>query len=877
MLQFRAAGRFQIFGRHVIGTHALHRTHHHFHSPTTVSTPTRPLYAMSHKRNISLKPHDLWGTLQEDKVTQNGGSKSDSSAPVANASKRPSSPTQSKKLPSRPKEMSTQAASKGGAPKALPDFIVERNQFFEQLWKDNEEQVKSRDKPEIKIELTTEGQSKTAIEGRAWETTPGHLLKHVPKERAAQIVVAKVDGELWDLDRPLTKDSKVSYLVFSDPDGRDVFWHSSAHVLGECAEHEYGCRLSHGPPTAMGFFYDMALEPGVAVKESEWSSLESKAKKFVKDKQPFQRLEVSKEDLRKMFGYSKYKMHYIEKFVPDGTSSTVYRNGDLVDLCQGPHIQNTRKIEAFKIMKNSSAYFLGDQANDSLQRIHGVAFPSKQQLKDWEHFLEEAKKRDHQLIGKQQKLFMFSQLSPGSPFLLPHGTRIFNALQAMIRDQYWERGYQEVQTPNMYDVDLWKTSGHWQHYQDDMFRVIVKDDSAEPMPLADQKPSGAPIADLKNEDKDKGVFALKPMNCPGHCVMFKNEEHSYRDLPWRVGDFGVLHRNEASGALSGLTRVRKFQQDDTHIFCTPEQVESEIKALFDFMSWVYGLFGFPFKFKLSTRPEGFMGKISDWDVAEGQLKKALQDFRGDDWELNEGDGAFYGPKIDITISDALQREFQCATIQLDFQGPANFKLEYRTSEPSSADGSGKDAAAATSTAQEDKDPNAPGAGMARPVMIHRAIIGSFERFIAVLCEHFSGKWPFWLSPRQILVIPVMKAAEDYVHEIQALFTKARMYCDIDVSGNTLPKKIRNGQLNQYNFIFGKSQQIHPFPFSPPYSHHVPTAPSSYRCPNSMHTFFRKPQKADHANTTQSSAPKSKRAVPSTSAIVTTPPRRRWAS
>jgi threonyl-tRNA synthetase len=756
---------------------------------------------MSHKRNISLKPHDLWGTLKEDQAGENAaGTSESSSTPSTNNTKRPVSPNQSKKLPERPKQMSTQPAAKGGPPKGLPDFITERNQFFDQLWKDNEEQLKSKDKPDIKIEVTLEGQSKADFDGKAWETTPGHLLKHVPKDRASQVVVAKVNGELWDLDRPLTGDSKVSYLLFSDPEGRDVFWHSSAHVLGECAEHEYGCRLSHGPPTAMGFFYDMALEPGVAVKESEWSSLESRAKKFVKDKQPFQRLEVSKENLKKMFGYSKYKMHYIEKFIEDGESSTVYRNGDLVDLCQGPHIQNTRKIEAFKIMKNSSAYFLGDQNNDSLQRIHGVAFPNKNQLKDWENFLEEAKKRDHQLIGKQQKLFMFSQMSPGSPFLLPHGTRIFNALQQMLRDQYWERNYTEVQSPNMYDVELWKISGHWQHYQDDMFRVIVKDDTAEPMPLSDQKPSGAPIANPKNEDKDKGVFALKPMNCPGHCVMFKNEEHSYRDLPWRVADFGVLHRNEASGALSGLTRVRKFQQDDTHIFCTPDQVENEIKELFDFMTYVYGLFGFPFKFMLSTRPEGYMGKLEEWDAAEAQLKKALQDFRGDDWELNEGDGAFYGPKIDITISDALQREFQCATIQLDFQGPQNFKLEYRTSQDTAAEGA---------DAKASEDPNAPAVGMARPVMIHRAIVGSFERFIAVLCEHFAGKWPFWLSPRQVLVIPVMKGAEDYVFEIQKRFKDARMYCDVDVSGNTLQKKIRTGQLAQYNFIFGESHTPSP--------------------------------------------------------------------
>ncbi|KAJ4503083.1 threonyl-tRNA synthetase [Exophiala dermatitidis] len=763
---------------------------------------------MSHQKKVSLNPHDLWGVLKGASMTENGtaGGPTESSAPApeSQTSKRPTSPTSSKKIPNRPKNMSTKAAPEGAAksqaPASLPDFIVERNKLFDELKKKHDEELARKEKSPIQIKLVAAPGQETTIEGKAWETTPGQLLKNVPKERAGQIVVAKVDDKLWDLDRPLEKDSKVSYLTFDDPEGRDVFWHSSAHVLGECAEHEYGCRLSHGPPTAMGFFYDMALEPGRSVREAEWPSLENRAKKFAKEKQAFERLEVSKDDLRKMFGYSKYKMHYIEKFIPDGESSTVYRNGTLVDLCQGPHIQNTRKIESFKIMKNSSAYFLGDQNNDSLQRIHGVAFPSKQQLKEWEHFLEEAKKRDHQVIGQQQKLFMFNKLSPGSPFLLPHGTRIFNALQQMLREQYWERGYQEVQTPNMYDVELWKTSGHWQHYQDDMFRVVVKDDVAEPMPLADQKPDGKPVADLKEKDKDKGVFALKPMNCPGHCIMFRDEERSYRELPWRVADFGVLHRNEASGALSGLTRVRKFQQDDTHIFCTNEQVQSEIEGLFDFMQHVYGLFGFPFKFKLSTRPEGYMGTLAEWDAAEERLKQALQNFRGDDWELNEGDGAFYGPKIDITISDALKREYQCATIQLDFQGPQNFKLEYRTGESTEAVAASA-AAAEDKEKQQERDAKGLAPGMARPVMIHRAIIGSFERFIAILCEHFGGKWPFWLSPRQILVIPVMKAAEDYVREIQAIFHKARMYVDIDVSGNTLQKKIRSGQLAQYNFIF----------------------------------------------------------------------------
>ncbi|RMZ89072.1 hypothetical protein DV736_g3704, partial [Chaetothyriales sp. CBS 134916] len=751
-----------------------------------------------HQRNISegLRPHNLWGTLDSPNVASNHAPNGVLSDSPTKKIKSPLGSQQTKNLANRAKEMSSQAAAETHLPlKELPSFILERNALFDQLQKEHDQELAAREKPAISITLIPQAGQQKTVHGNAWQTTPGQLLKEVPKDRASHIVVAKVDGHVWDLDRPLEKDCQVSYLTFDDKEGREVFWHSSAHVLGECAEHEYGCRLSHGPPTAMGFFYDMALQPGEAVRESEWPSLENRAKKFAKDKQPFERLEVSKDNLRKLFGYSKYKMHYIEKFVPDGESSTVYRNGSLVDLCQGPHIQNTRKIEAFKIMKNSSAYFLGDQANDSLQRIHGVAFPTKQGLKDWEHFLEEAKKRDHQLIGKEQKLFAFSPLSPGSPFLLPHGTRIFNALQQMLRDQYWERGYQEVQSPNMYDVELWKISGHWQHYQDDMFRVMVKDDSAQPAPLSDKKPDGQPITHPADQDKDKGMFALKPMNCPGHCVMFKTEDRSYRELPWRVADFGVLHRNEASGALSGLTRCRKFQQDDTHIFCTPDQVESEIKALFDFMTYVYNLFGFPFKLNLSTRPDDYMGKLSEWDAAEAQLKRALQDFKGDDWEINEGDGAFYGPKIDVTIADALGREFQCATIQLDFQGPQNFGLEYRTGEV--VDGEKE----AEADKIKEKDPNAVTAGMARPVMIHRAIVGSFERFIAVLCEHFAGKWPFWLSPRQILVIPVMKAAEDYVREVQSIFHKAKMHVDIDVSGNTLQKKIRSGQLAQYNFIF----------------------------------------------------------------------------
>ncbi len=417
-------------------------------------------------------------------------------------------------------------------------------------------------------------------------------------------------------------------------------------------------------------------------------------------------------------------------------------------------------------------------------------------MTEHKRFLEEAAMRDHRKIGIDQELFFFDELSPGCVFLLPHGTLIFNALQKLLRSEYQKRDYQEVQSPNMYDVDLWKRSGHWQHYQDDMFGLEV----------------------------EKKKWALKPMNCPGHCIMFGHRERSYRELPLRMADFGVLHRNEASGALNGLTRVRKFQQDDTHIFCTQDQVcttihrswnrslmrhqiTQEIEGLFDLLKCIYGLFGFPFKLQLSTRPEKYMGDIATWDIAESKLKDALNAFTAagnGQWELNEGDGAFYGPKIDITISDALKREFQCATIQLDFQLPQNFELEYMTGESiskskESAPAEPKEADATTASSK----PKAPGPGRARPVMVHRAIIGSFERFMAILTEHFAGKWPFWLSPRQILVIPVTPVLNDYVEEVQKLLKAQKLLADIDISGNTMQKKIRTGQLQQYNFIFGK--------------------------------------------------------------------------
>lgn len=529
----------------------------------------------------------------------------------------------------------------------------------------------------------------------------------------------------------------------------------------------------------------MALPGGEAVLQTDFEPLEKIANKAIKEKQKFERLEMTKDQLLQMFAYNKYKQHIIQDKIPDGSKTTVYRNGPLIDLCRGPHVPHTGRITAFKVMKNSASYFLGDPQNDSLQRVYGVSFPDKKQLQEHLHFLEEAAKRDHRRIGREQELFFFHELSPGSCFFLPHGQIIYNTLQAFTRQEYWKRGYLEVTTPNMYNHRLWLTSGHWQHYKDDMFTF----------------------------DVEKEPWALKPMNCPGHMLTFKWRERSYRELPMRIADFGVLHRNEASGALTGLTRVRRFCQDDSHIFCTEDQINSEIYGLFDFLRTVYSKLGFSFKMKLSTRPDNFLGEIGTWDKAEAKLKAALDRFTaegGAAWELNPGDGSFYGPKIDLTISDALKRDHQCATIQLDFQLPQRFELEYMTAEKAESAKSAEAAApeppkpADQPNGIEKEQPKGPkpvSPGCARPVVIHRAIYGSFERFIAILCEHFAGRWPFWLSPRQLLVIPVMPAVNPYVEELHQIFREKGFHTDIDISGNTMQKKIRTGQLAAYNFIF----------------------------------------------------------------------------
>uniref|UniRef100_A0A0N4ZE60 threonine--tRNA ligase n=1 Tax=Parastrongyloides trichosuri TaxID=131310 RepID=A0A0N4ZE60_PARTI len=621
-----------------------------------------------------------------------------------------------------------------------PEYIQERHVMFDRLMAEYQAEIAAKKPEPITITLPD---GKT-FEAESWRTTPYNIAEKIAKSLAENAVIAKVNDELWDLDRPFEGNATLKLLKFDDDEAKAVFWHSSAHVLGECMERFCGGHLCYGPPIEEGFYYDMYKEDGT-VSNEDFPKIETIAKCVVKDKQTFERLEMKKEDLLEMFKYNKFKVRILNEKVNTPTT-TVYRCGSLIDLCRGPHVRNTGKIKAFHVTKTSASYWEGNANAESLQRVYGISFPDTKQLKEWKVLQEEAAKRDHRKVGRDQDLFFFHPLSPGSCFWYPKGTFIYNALTNFIKNEYRKRGFSEVITPNIYNSKLWEQSGHWQHYSDDMFQI----------------------------DIEKEKFALKPMNCPGHCLMFDHKPRTYNELPYRFADFGVLHRNEASGALTGLTRVRRFQQDDAHIFCRPDQIKSEIAGCLDFMKHVYvDVFGFTFTLNLSTRPEtGYLGEIETWNAAETELKEAL-DASGEKWKLNPGDGAFYGPKIDITIQDALRRNHQCATIQLDFQLPERFDLTYLNEKGEKR----------------------------RPVMIHRAVLGSVERMTAILTESFGGKWPFWLSPRQIKVITVHESMKDYAKGVTQQLFDAGFEVEYDPEcGDTMNKQIRNAQLAQFNFI-----------------------------------------------------------------------------
>eukprot|EP00945_MAST-04E_sp_MAST-4E-sp1_P008133 g8133.t1 len=696
---------------------------------------------------------------------------------------------------------------------ADPAFLAERAAVYDKVNEAYQARLAAKPKNPIKITMPDGG----VKEGISWETTPMDIAKAISNslakkctvaevaytgERYATEVICKVEmdddmdemlgdqevkGELYDLTRPLEGDCTLRLLTFDDELGKMVFWHSSAHVLGQGIERTFGGHLTIGPPIKGGFYYDTYVGDDVCTEDKWYPALDKAIKKIVSEKQQFQRLVVTKEEAMEMFGHNAFKREIIRTKVPEGTRTTVYRNGTFVDLCLGPHIPNTSMIKAMKVHKHSATYWMGDSDADSLQRLYAVSFPDNKRLKKWAADMELRKQNDHRRLGTSQELFFFHDLSPGSCFFMPHGARVYNKLIDFIKAEYWKRSYQEVVTPNIFSTDLWKISGHYEHYRDDMFLF---------------------------QTSDNDEFAMKPMNCPGHCLMFRHRARSYRELPLRVADFGVLHRNELSGALSGLTRVRRFQQDDAHIFCRPDQVMDEVVGALDFMKAVYGIFNMRFKLERSTRPKKAVGADTEagrkrWDDAEAALAAALDKFAGPgQWRDNPGDGAFYGPKIDIKVYDCMDRIHQCATVQLDFQLPIRFNLQYRSSDAkdtsAKADGdAAKDKADQKKTRIYKDMPNnraEPDSGYERPVMVHRAMLGSVERMFAILTEHFGGKWPLWLSPRQAIVIPVHESLNDFAASVQQRLKNKGLFADIDVSGNTLKKMIRSAQVAQYNYI-----------------------------------------------------------------------------
>jgi len=680
-------------------------------------------------------------------------------------------------------------------------YIKHRLDVWEKLYKKYTDGLASKPQKKIEIELP-DGTKKN---GEAFKTSPMEIAMSISKGLAESAVVAKViykesveslkqcvvadveedepeeqaDAEqsvLWDMTRPLEGSCRMELLKFDHPQGQDVFWHSSAHILGQAMEREFGCHLTIGPALESGFYYD-GFFGDRKLNDNDFSSIEGHAQQISKESQPFLRCVVSKEEALELFKENPFKVQLITNKVPDGALTSCYRCGDLIDLCRGPHLPNTNRAKAFLVTKNSAAYWLGDQNLDSLQRLYGIAFPNDKLLKEYKKFQEEAAKRDHRNIGKAQELFMFHPvMSPGSCFWFPPGVRIYNKLMDFMRSEYRLRGFSEVVTPNMYDARCFMTSGHYQNYKDDMYSL----------------------------DVEKQEWMLKPMNCPGHFLMFDARVRSYKELPLRFADFGVLHRNEASGALTGLTRVRRFQQDDAHIFCRPDQIKSEVSGALDFLDFVYKIFGFKASYALSTRPKKALGSKEIWDNAEVQLKAAL-DESGREWSLNPGDGAFYGPKIDIRLQDAMKRKHQCGTIQLDFNGPIRFNLQYRKE---GVEEVADDEEKVEFKGAEEK--NAKGEviwregrlknGFERPVVIHRAILGSVERMSAILMEHYAGKWPFWLSPRQVKVVPVGTQFNEYAVWVERQLQIYGFYAEAETSGKTLNKKVREAQLEQWNYV-----------------------------------------------------------------------------
>jgi len=557
-----------------------------------------------------------------------------------------------------------------------------------------------------------------------------------------QALAACINGKTCDLSSLLEDGDQVILWDFDDREGKEVYWHTSAHILAQAVLRLFpNAKPTIGPPIDHGFYYDFG---DLQISETDMEAIEQEMCKIAQENHVSKReVFASKQDALSAFQTNKYKCELIQTF-PEGAPLTGYRQGEFFDLCRGPHLYNVGKIKAVKVLKTSGAYWRGDAKNDVLTRLYAITFPDRKLLKEYLHMLEEAKKRDHKIIGPRLDLFSLKEEAPGMPFIHPKGMFIWNQLTSYIGECLDKRGYIEIKTPTLMTRELWERSGHWSNYYQNMFTSHI-------------------------EERD---FAIKPMNCPGGMLYYKSHIHSYREFPLRVAEIGNVHRFEPSGALSGLFRVRSFHQDDAHIFMEPQQIHDEILNVLDLAHEIYSTFGLTYHLELSTKPESnTIGSDEEWEVATQGLKGALDTY-GQNYRINEGDGAFYGPKIDFHIRDAINRTWQCGTIQLDMALPERFELEY-----TAQDGSRR-----------------------RPVMIHRAIFGSIERFFGILIEHFSGKFPLWISPLQIRLLTVADRHLPYAEKIKDTFIASGLRCDIDNTNESVSKKVRNAQLSQVNYI-----------------------------------------------------------------------------
>lgn len=557
----------------------------------------------------------------------------------------------------------------------------------------------------------------------------------------SQAVALFINGEPRDFFTEIQPGDRVEILGFDDKRGKEVFWHTSAHILAQAIMRLWpDAKLTIGPAIDAGFYYDIAH---VHISEEDFPRIEEEMQKIVKENHKPQKYTFKdREEATQRFKDNPYKVELIRDF-PEGPF-TGYSQGEFFDLCRGPHLPMLGKVKAVKLLKTSAAYWRGDPKRETLTRIYGISFPDRKLLKEYLDLLEEVKKRDHKVIGKKLELFTFFDVAPGMPFILPHGMVLWNRLLEFWRTLHREADYAEIKTPAMLNRILWEKSGHWENYRENMYALQV-------------------------DDID---YALKPMNCPACMLYFGSKKHSYRDLPLRIGEIGHVHRHELSGSLSGLLRVRAFHQDDAHMFMMPEHIQSEILGVIKLCDRVYKTFGLNYHMELSTRPAKSIGSDEIWEEATNGLKNALDEW-GAGYRINEGDGAFYGPKIDIHVKDALGRSWQCGTIQLDMALPERFELEYTSSDKGIAK---------------------------RPIMVHRVIYGSLERFIAILIEHFAGKFPLWISPQPIRIIPVADRHLDFARDVMRKIHAAGLLCTIDASHESVSKKVREAQMAQVNYM-----------------------------------------------------------------------------